>query len=187
MYHSTSGKLGFTPHAVPLRGKEFIPVITKSQMRRILLEENRLRLSRSYQAQITQTGYVLADLHRVTLGIQRLAIKHALGTDVIARFTAHANATAEAAGRHFSKFQTPVMDNLLTQLHNARYAYRNDPDMNALTVYQRFDRSRPGSLKTGDAAPDVTVVDLTTGEERPLLSYLPDKEEPLVLVCGSVS
>ena len=188
MYHSTSGKLGFTPYAVRLpQNNHNIPVITRDQMRLIMINENRLRLSAPYQQAITDSGYVLQDLHRVTLNIQRTAIKQVLGTDVIARFQRAATEAAEAkGGPAYDKFRHGVMDNLLTQLHNARYQYRDDPEMNKLTVYQKFDRSRPGTLQRGDAAPDVDVVDLASGQRRALLSYL-DAERPLVLVCGSVS
>ena len=195
MYHSTSGKLGFTAHAVPLRGTPGdIPLITRAQMKAILAAENRLRLGDDYQQRITDTNYVLSDLHAVTLRLQRDAIKEVLGSDVAVRLLAQAHASAESDGRKFDKFRHPIMDHLLTQLHNARYEYKDDPEMNAITVYQRFDRSRRGTLRKGDAAPNVDVIDLASGEARPLLSYLPQPQEEeaqacdgLVLVCGSVS
>lgn len=79
-----------------------------------------------------------------------------------------------------------VEDDMLTALHNARYDYRNDPELNKLTVYQREDRSRAGTLRRGDPAPNPLVLDLL-GRRQRLLDTFARPGRPLVMICGSVT
>ena len=79
-----------------------------------------------------------------------------------------------------------VEDDMLNALHNARYDYRNDPEINKLTVYQREDRSRAGTLKRGDPAPNPLVLDLQ-GRQQRLLDVFSRPGRPLVMICGSMT
>ena len=92
-------------------------------------------------------------------------------------------------------YQTPtyLRSEYLNDLHNARFEYKDDPEMNSITVYQRQDKSREGSLKVGYDAPDAPllqivrddfVVDTSISE---LIAKADEANVPLVLFAGSVS
>lgn len=181
MMHSTSGKRGYEPYVREPFILEAHDVISRDEMREILLAEERLRAGAEYQAAIDGTGYDLAKLSAVTREVQLRALREVLGEARVPpgdRDGAGSDATADV---------------LLGQLHGARQKYRGDPTMNQITVYQRHDRSRAGSLRVGHAAPDVSVVDAATGLPRQLLSFMQSRgggsasTKPLVLLCGSLS
>ncbi len=54
---------------------------------------------------------------------------------------------------------------------------------NIIGIIQYGGQARDGDLAVGDAAPNVTLVSLASGEEAPLHDWVGDK--PLVLVFGS--
>jgi len=75
-------------------------------------------------------------------------------------------------------------------LNYARHQYRDDPEMNNITVYQRRDRSREGFLGVGYALPHV-VLSTLDGEEISLHDYIKkiqgDSGRPLVITAGSIT
>lgn len=76
----------------------------------------------------------------------------------------------------------------IVSLRNARYRFRHLPELNRLTVYQRHDRSRKGTLVAGDSCPpEVNVVDIRTGKSLNLLRDVCGDTHTTVLLCGSVS
>lgn len=61
--------------------------------------------------------------------------------------------------------------------------FLNDPEIRDAVVYMKYDRSNVGALREGDPCPDITAIDLETGERKRLLSYArPDR--PLVILGG---
>ena len=59
MYHSTSGKLGFTAHRVSTSRYPPAAPISRADMKAILEREDALRASPAYQAAVTATGHAL--------------------------------------------------------------------------------------------------------------------------------
>jgi len=61
----------------------------------------------------------------------------------------------------------------LDVLNNARFEFKNDPEMNDLTVYMRQDRSANGNIseKVDETAPDVALLTLQ-GEPTTLQQYI---------------
>ena len=184
MYHSTSGKSGYEPHAWPSRVS-----FSREELRRILAREDELRASAETQQQYTDAlasfdpdgtfdpggacapieeagerrataamKIVLYKLETITKDVQRQAIREVLGGSTFnpGKATWRMSPLSEppADQLHGPKQQTMiqalVMDEHLRALHNARWELRNDPELNALTVYQRQDRSRRGSLRVGE-------------------------------------
>ena len=170
MMHSTSGKRGYEPFVREWFMLDASETISRDEMCAVLRAEDRLRAGADYQTAIDGTAYDLEKLSAVTKEVQLRAIREVLGEERVPPGVSDGRAA----------------DVLLSQLHGARHQYRHDPSMNRLTVYQRHDRSRAGTLRVGSAAPDVSIVDASTGQPRQLLSYLAHGR-PLVLLCGSLS
>jgi len=97
--------------------------ISKGQLRKIMIREEELRMSEVIQQQYTDSDD-LTHLRDVTIALQRQALIEN-GIDI------------------------SEIDEALSVLHNARFMYKNDPDMNNITVYQRMDRSREGDVTMG--------------------------------------
>jgi len=75
-------------------------------------------------------------------------------------------------------------------LNYARYQYKEDPEMNQITVYQRQDRSTEGTLVVGCALP-YTMLSTLEGEEISLHDYIKkiqgNSGRPLVITAGSIT
>jgi len=166
MYHSTSGKHGFGGYHVRC-DTEF----TKEQAKALLEAEERLRASKQ-----TQARYAERDdfewLRDVTLDVQRSVIR-----DVM-------------------KLVAPSpqqMDDYLRALHNLRFRpdIASDPELNQITVYQRFDHSHPGIAAVGaPAIDDADLVDAITGKAVQLSTFVEAAaraDVPLVVMAGSAS
>jgi len=83
------------------------------------------------------------------------------------------------------------MEEALNVLHNARFMYQHDPDMNNITIYQRKDRSREGNVEMGlPIKEDITVYDLESKQVN-LHQYVKDLVAndplPVIIFAGSVS
>ena len=141
-------------------------VIEKEQMKRILEEEERLRFSPEYQQAVTEDDS-LENIKEQTYRIQYQALKK--------------GGVAEND-----------LDDALVVLHNARWDYRDDPEMNRITVYMREDVSKRGDLQDSQQIVDVPLVDLK-GNKINLLELLhskevfPDPKLPFVVLAGSAS
>lgn len=209
MYHSTSGKTGYEPHIEPTSVS-----FSRDELRRIFAREDELRASAATQQQYTNAlasynpddafdpggegapaeeagerratsamRIVLYKLETITKDVQKQAIREVLAPS--------ARILLGEPDQQPTIVQALHMKECLKALNNARWEMRDDPELGALTVYQRQDRSRRGSLRVGDAAPDVPLLRSTLygGTEAQSVSMLSmmRPHRPLVLVCGSVS
>jgi hypothetical protein len=132
-------------------------------MKSILIREDELRASTEYQEKYNQQDD-LTWFRDVTREIQMRALRE--------------NGIIEEE-----------LNTALVVLNNARFDYKDDPEMNQLTVYQRLDRSREGSLKEQHKLPNVRLVD-----EEGKTVMLADIEaksasngKALAIIAGSVS
>jgi len=136
--------------------------IPKAKMREVMLKETELRLSEKYQTEYSKQES-LDWARAVTITIQKKAL--------------------EACG-----FE-PAPANL-KQLQEARGKYANDPEMNKLTIPQKYDHSAAGQLRVGDALPDAVLLDMA-GQRTGLHDYLnkqkADDATALCVLAGSVS
>jgi len=77
-------------------------------------------------------------------------------------------------------------------LWSSRGHYADDPAFNELTVYQRKDRSRAGTLRAGDKMPNVPLND-RDGTQVSLSDYYDslqsshEPNRPLFIIADSVS
>jgi len=76
----------------------------------------------------------------------------------------------------------------LSYLNSARFKYKNDPEVNRLTVYMREDRSRAGELQLLEKAPDASLRRLD-GSSTSLYEYISlfACNRPVILFSGSVT
>eukprot|EP00035_Acanthoeca_spectabilis_P027279 m.466002 g.466002 ORF g.466002 m.466002 type:complete len:200 (-) comp24808_c0_seq1:614-1213(-) len=197
MYHSTSGKIGYAPHSLPCAG-----TLTKDEAIAVLTREDALRASDAIQAEYTAAleGYRgehppappgessaantaisspqddTKEMHRV---LQKLA-------DTTTRLQEEALTAVLGQAR---LLELGGVSEALIALHNTRFAWQADPEVNQLTVYQRQDKSTHGNLSPGDPAPDTALLrlnpDATTDSTSVRALERPDR--PLVLICGSIS
>jgi hypothetical protein len=201
MYHSSSGK----SHYAAFERK--VAFSLKAEVvRDILMMEEKRRFSKSYQRDVTydhsydaldqRTAY-LDRLINVTTEMQVDCIRTVLKEyadrnqndqydDDIALLTAASYCFEPPYKYSELDGRDPMYTIALVSYRNARFKYKDDPTMNSITVYQRQDRSRPGTLQVGDPVPKVNVVDLN-GKVVPLNQFCSVPNRNLVLVCGSVS
>lgn len=163
MYHSTSGKAGYAGYQIPCAYKFKLEDAVA-----VLTAEDLLRAS-----PLTQDAYSQKEdfewLKKVTVDCQVAAINKVVPGAI------------EEHG----------VETMLTALHNLRFDPRiaGDPRYNQLTVYQRCDKSHPGTVVEGGALADAPMT-TSSGEEVSFVEYL-DREEfrgrPVVVVAGSGS
>lgn len=163
MYHSTSGKCGYAGYSLPCSVK-----LTKSQIRALLTREEELR-----QHGETQAAYSADDtcehIRDVTVALQKRAIAETLPSGLV---------------------RDTGMETLLVAMHNLRFdpTVAQDPELNAITVYQRMDLSHPGSVKNGCKLPDATLVTVSDGTTVSLHDLVGmESKTPTVIVAGSAS
>lgn len=163
MYHSTSGKAGFERFKYPAR-----VTFTREQAIAILRREDELRFDAKTQERYSEREDFVW-IRDVTLDLQRQAI-----TETVPELL---------------KFHDSMND-CLNALHNLRFddAYAGDNEFSQCTVYQRCDKSHPGTVKQGDALTkvDVPLHDSASGKAVHLSDYY-TSGRPLVVVAGSVS
>eukprot|EP01127_Copromyxa_protea_P007248 TRINITY_DN1716_c0_g1_i1.p1 TRINITY_DN1716_c0_g1~~TRINITY_DN1716_c0_g1_i1.p1 ORF type:complete len:167 (-),score=20.11 TRINITY_DN1716_c0_g1_i1:657-1157(-) len=164
MAHFTSGKRGYVMYT---NADGHLPIpIENSILYRILTLEDTYRASEEYQDMYSQKDD-LSWFRDVTLALQQRALREAgFGVE-------WGIGVSEKAG--------------LMSLWSARGALAGNPLYNQLTVYQRKDRSREGSLRNGDLAPAVT---LYTQNHEPVdfLDYMSQfGDKPVFIIAGSVS
>jgi len=137
-------------------------IIDRETLIKILKREDILRFSDEVQQQYTMAGENLKQIESVTADLQKKALAEFGFTDPEA----------------------------LIALHNVRFYYQNDPEINQLTVYMRKDRCIAGKLYNGCNAPNTTLFSLN-GEKTTLFDYKnsidPLSERSLVICAGSIS
>jgi len=137
-------------------------IIDRVTLIKILKREDILRFSDEVQQQYTMAGENLKQIESVTADLQKKALAEFGFTDPEA----------------------------LIALHNVRFYYQNDPEINQLTVYMRKDRCIAGKLYNGCNAPNTTLFSLN-GEKTTLFDYKnsidPLSERSLVICAGSIS
>jgi hypothetical protein len=75
-------------------------------------------------------------------------------------------------------------DNISTiSVHDLRLAALRHPE---IAFWVKFNRARQGTLRVGDEAPDVLLVQANSGEDTTLLNRT-TKGKPCVVVAGSLS
>lgn len=72
----------------------------------------------------------------------------------------------------------------LVAMRQAHILLPNDPEINEISLYRKYNRCRDGDLKVGDKPPNVTLFDLKTKAQVSLLSFIP-KMQPLVIIAAS--
>jgi len=138
-------------------------VIPKETLKKILIREDELRASPEMQERYSAYDS-LNWIKTVTEQIQEMAL-HEFG---------------------FSDPEGGVV------LNNARFVYKDDPEMNQLTIYMREDKSRRGDLLVGDMYPNANLKRLD-GSPISLHDYISSirgalpSSRPLVLLAGSVT
>jgi hypothetical protein len=137
-------------------------IIDRETLIKILKREDILRFSDEVQQQYTMAGENLKQIESVTADLQKKALAEFGFTDPEA----------------------------LIALHNVRFYYQNDPEINQLTVYMRKDRCIAGKLYNGCNAPNTTLFSLN-GKKTTLFDYKnsidPLSERSLVICAGSIS
>jgi len=159
--HMTSGKAGYNLYSDQPRIKLFH--IPKEQLIEILRNEDQLRSSKEYQDKYSEKDS-LAWFRDVTLEIQTKALLN-------------------------SGISRENLAVVLPELWSARGEYLYDPDVNTLTVYQRKDRSKDGTLYPGCTMPNASLWTMT-GEITNLQKYISsfkNPDLPLFIIAGSVS
>jgi len=137
--------------------------IPKGVMKAILIREDQLRASAEYQAKYNEDDD-LSHFREVTRELQLQAL------------------------REVGIVDAELLDALVV-LNNARFDYKDDPEMNQLTVYQRLDRSRQGTLKNESKLPNVPLID----EEGKSVMFADIEAESaaqgkaLAIIAGSVN
>jgi hypothetical protein len=158
MFHSTSGKSFYKPHYKPV--VDF--TIPKETLKKILIREDELRYSKEYLEKYDQAQQQksLGRIRDITTEIQNQALKEFGYWDMRG----------------------------ITVLNNARFEYKDDPEMNKLTVYMRYDHSTEGDIAQQKVAPDAALVTLT-GQQTTLRSYLASltPKLPVVILSGSLT
>jgi len=133
--------------------------IDKEVLKTVLIREDQLRASEEMQQKYSMFDQ-LAWIRDVTREIQKIALQE--------------NGIDDPRG--------------MIVLNNARFEYKDDPEMNNLTIYMREDKSTRGNLRVGDKVPDAFLRRLD-GTEISLLEYLNNRNStrPTVLLAGSVT
>lgn len=188
MFHSTSGKFGFEPHVVLSRAR-----LSRDELLRIMTEEDKLRASKETQEAYSQAlrtyNWNGVKLHRTGRndGSQALTLNRKMDSilEELALITTNLQEHAIELYIPSDKIRQTGMGEYLKALRNARFEYRNDDEMNNLTVYQRYDKSKRGELGVGMSPPNI-LLNNTMGDSIDLLS-LQNDGKPLVLICGSIS
>jgi hypothetical protein len=155
MHSRVSGKTGYE---IIEQGPAFWVEFNKETLVLVLKKENELRLSDKYQEKYSKRDD-LDWLVAVTTELQREALRSVdepLDTEVG-----------------------------LEGLQTARGKWKDDPEVQSIPLYIRFDRSHNGELKQGDPIPNCTLHNLQDSKEMSLFDFVHDK--PLVLVAGSVT
>ena len=187
MFHSTSGKFGFEPYIVRSRAK-----LSRTELLNIMTEEDKLRASSK-----TQEAYSLA-LNTYNWKDIQVAIKKRDDSSQALSFNRDMDKVLEHLADITTSLQEQAIRSFISEdklievgigeylktLRNARFEYRNDDEMNNITVYQRFDKSQRGTHGVGDLAPNVSLYD---GENKPIDLLSLANGKPLVLICGSIS
>jgi len=138
--------------------------LPKEVLKQVLINEDKLRASPEYQSKYNENDN-LSWFEQVTTDIQLQALRECGVTD---------------------------LTNGLFVLRNARVEFKDDPEMNQLTVYMREDRSRLGDLRENMPVPNVPLQTLD-GETVMLKDYYDSLQRsdfpprPLIIVAGSVS
>jgi len=136
--------------------------IDKETLIKILKREDVLRFSDEIQQQYTMAGEDIKQIEAVTIDLQKKALAEFGFTDPEA----------------------------LVALHNVRFYYQTDPEINQITVYMRKDRCISGNLYNGCSAPNTKLLSLK-GEPTTLFEYKnsidPLSERSLVICAGSIS
>jgi len=162
MLHFTSGKSGYMYYGTSMPAVRIR--IPREKLMEILKLEDTYRASREYQDMYSKKDD-LAWFKEVTIEIQKRALLE--------------------TGLEIENLQQG-----LDALWRARGDFHSDPAINQLTVYQRKDRSRAGSMFDGCLVPNVplqtfdgTFTDLKTYCN----SNFKNPDLPLFLISGSVS
>jgi len=163
MLHSSSGKRGYDYHRSEVVDYE----IPKEIMKEILILEDQMRGSHFYQEKYSQSDNLIW-FRDVTKEIQEKALRD--------------NGIPEED-----------LEKGLKVLNNARYDYRDDPEMNRLTIYMREDNSKAGFLFQGCDVVDVPLLDMDMNEVNlkeyynSLQKSVTGMRRPLVVCGGSVT
>jgi hypothetical protein len=169
MFHPTSGKTGF----YYFKHSKTPVVIEKSVVIEMLKYEQELRQSPEYQRMFTEADTDCYKLENIVIDLQRKVIskfKHLIPVD------------------HLKDQNNYIDDYLLLAFRNSRYLYKDDPDVNTLTDYFLYDKSRPGVLKAGDPAPCGQDIELFDLEKKSFsLADFYQTNKPVVVYAGSYS
>jgi len=134
--------------------------IEPSQMKKIFEREEELRMGTEYHDKISEKDDVKW-IRDVTVALQE---------QVLAEF---------GYGKEY-----------LVVLRNARYQYRNDPEMNQITVYQRCDRSKDGDIEHGGYYPNITNLFRLDGSNVSLDLFIFEQANPaehVLILAGSIT
>jgi len=137
--------------------------IPKDVLKKILIFEDAARASAQYQAKYTEQDS-LQWFRDVTREIQIAALIQ-------------------------NGIPAADVNQALVVLNNARFEFKDDPEMNQLTVYMRLDRSRRGDLRMGDKMPNASLVgdDGMTVMLADLEAKSAANGKALALIAGSAS
>jgi len=172
MYHPTSGKLGlyyFREANTPI-------TIPKHILIQMLKYEQELRSSDHVQKQYTQADGAPYELERITVELQRKVVEKFMNQ-------IPTNTTVE----HIKHEDRHKKDHVLLAMRNARALYKDDPEVNQLTYYFKYDRTKFGVCKEEELAPTTgfTLYDL---DKKPFsLAEYYAKYERVVIFSGSYS
>ncbi|KAG2379116.1 hypothetical protein C9374_007754 [Naegleria lovaniensis] len=140
MFHSTSGKSGYNLYLRPT------PVVIEKETAILLLkEEQRLRRDPRTQQAYTEADDDLFQIERITMDLQEQVVANVLGLK-----------------RNQGLMYDEAFNNFMVAYRNLRCRFRNDPDINTLTDYFKYDMSRACSLELNTCLDlsSIKVVDL---------------------------
>jgi len=144
----------------PYHSETFGFKIGRSDMKKILEREEELRMGMEYQEKISEKDD-LEWIRSVTMELQ-IRVLNEFG------FT----------------------ERYLRSLNNARFSYKNDPEMNNITVYQRCDKSRRGDIRREGCCPNIEDLYRLNGSTTSLKEFLDEQlvsANQTLILAGSIT
>jgi len=171
MAHYTSGKNGYFVNHFGSHIR-----FSNEQKGELLRDEQRLRDSDRYQELYSRKDDLMW-FRDVTIMLQLECLQEII-EDI----------------RNISQLNSPgeAEDRALKSLWSLRSDCREDPNLSNVTVYQKHDRSREGTLTKGVVAPDATLADrdgnkFSFYDHISKLNEQAGEKRPIFVIAGSVS
>lgn len=161
-----SGKTGF----YYFKGDATPVGIPKPLLIKMLQYEQAMRSSQEYQDKFTKAGTDCVKLESVVVELQERTIAH---------FHSQIDFSKLKSQKHHADAYA------LVEFRSSRVKYKDDPDVNTLTDYFKYDKSREGTLHVNDLAPTQDIPLFTLDNIPFSLANLYETSKPVVIMAGS--